>query len=78
MDPPFAGYERDAASGLWGGFSFDAAGTYLDSGLGNYISPSNNQNRMGARLPLSPEWSGSASIGYDGEVLGGALRSHLE
>ncbi len=78
IDPPFAGSERDAAFELGGAFSFDAAGTYLDSELGNYISPSNNQNPMGARLPLSPEWSGSASIGYDGEVLGGALQSHLE
>ena len=78
MDPPFAGYERDAAFELGGGFSFDAAGTYLDLELGNYISPSNNQNPTGTRLPLSPDWSGSASIGYDGEVLGGGLRSHLE
>jgi iron complex outermembrane receptor protein len=60
------------------GFSFALAGTYLDATFDQYISPSNNLDLSGTPLPLSPKWSGSASIGYEGEVLGGALRSHLE
>ena len=72
------GVEIDADFDLGGGFSLDAAGTYLSSEFDSYISPSNNLDLSGTRLPLSPEWSGVAGLTYDGLMFGGDVRARVE
>ncbi len=58
--------------------SLDASGTWLDASFGNYVSPSNDLDLSGTRLPLSPRISGSAGINADFPVAGGGLRARAE
>ncbi|MBU6373281.1 MAG: TonB-dependent receptor, partial [Alphaproteobacteria bacterium] len=72
------GVELNTDLKLGGGFSADLNATYLDATFDRYISPSNNLDLSGTRLPLSPEWSGSAGVSYEGALLGGDVRARVE
>ncbi|MFZ4604523.1 MAG: TonB-dependent receptor domain-containing protein, partial [Caulobacterales bacterium] len=63
---------------LGGGFRFDLAAAYLDATFDTYISPSNNLNLSGTKLPLSPEWSGTAGLTFTSDLAGGDLRARVE
>lgn len=72
------GVELNTDVKLGGGFSADLNATYLDATFDRYISPSNNLDLSGTRLPLSPEWSGAAGLTYEGAMLGGDVRARVE
>lgn len=58
--------------------SIDAAVTYLDTELENFVSPSNRRDLAGSPLPLSPEWSGVVGLNVAANALGGSLRARAE
>ena len=73
------GAELTANFRLVPGFTVDLSGTYLNARFGKYISPSNNLNLSGTRLPLSPKFSGTIGATYDGDISGGTrLRARVE
>ncbi len=72
------GVELQTDFRLPAGFSIDLAGTYLDAKFGNYVSPSNDLVLTGTRLPLAPEFSGTAGLAFKGGFLGGELRARGE
>lgn len=72
------GFEVNTEVDLSDSLRFDLATTYLDATFDNYISPSNNRDLSGTRLPLSPEWSGTMGLAYETPLAGGDLRARLE
>lgn len=72
------GVEFNADLRLGGGFSFDMAGAYLDATFERYISPSNQLDLSGTRLPLSPEFSGTAGLNFDADIGMGSIRARAE
>lgn len=72
------GLELNADAKLGSGFSIDLGGTYLHTKFGNYISPSNNLDLTGTRLPLSAKFSGSAGLNWKGDLAGGKLKARAE
>jgi iron complex outermembrane recepter protein len=72
------GLEVGADARLGGGFSVSFNGSYVDSELKNYVSPSTRRDLSGLPLPLSPKTSGTLALDHDIAVAGGKLRSHIE
>jgi iron complex outermembrane receptor protein len=72
------GLELNADAKLGSGFSIDLGGTYLHTKFGSYISPSNNLDLTGTRLPLSAKFSGSAGLNWKGDLAGGKLKARAE
>lgn len=72
------GLELNADARLGSGFAIDLGGTYLHTKFGSYISPSNNLDLTGTRLPLSPKFSGTAGLTWDGVLAGGKLKARTE
>jgi len=73
-----SGLELNADAKLGGGLSIDVGGTYLHSKFGRYISPSNSLDLTGTRLPLSPKFSGTAGLNWEGDLAGGKLKARAE
>ncbi len=72
------GLEVSADARVGAGFSVGFKGSYVDSELKNYVSPSTKRDLSGMPLPLSPRTSGTLSLDHDAALGGGKLRSHLE
>jgi iron complex outermembrane receptor protein len=68
-----SGLELNADAKLGSGFSVDLGATYLHTEFGSYISPSNKLDLTGTRLPLSPKFSGTAGLNWEGGFAGGKL-----
>jgi iron complex outermembrane receptor protein len=77
-DASIQGIELGAQAQLGSGFSLGFAGSYIDSELKNYISPSTRRDLSGMPLPLTPQKSGTLSLDHDAALMGGRVRTHVE